>query len=533
MEYSIVRLGVGLLVFSLAFGGLAGKVAAQAGGMVYWTDYGTHRIQRAELDGSSVQDLVTTGVVTPEGIALDVVRSKMYWTDLGTGKIQRANLDGSSIQDLVTTGLFGIVGIALDIAAGKMYWTDYGTSKIQRANLDGSEVQDLVTTGVVNPIGVALDVVGGKMYWTDDATCKIQRANLDGSGVQDLVTTGLATPLGIALDLAGGKMYWADQDTHKIQRANLDGSGLEDLVTGQDTPFGIALDVAGGRMYWTDGNNAKIQRANLDGSDLQIIVNTGLISPVGISVDMAFLSFPLLNKTASDAVFNTVFDHSMGKPYCPGARVTAYTGETGRSNFGTSAFSVNFDCNKDGIHDPSEDLHGFEQKKGRAFSVRSQYVGNVDSNLDCCFLFYAGHPGYDYRTTDQFFDGTLCPNRQPCSDGKTQVLAAAAGIITCVKAEKKCTEGRGMNEIKIDHENGYFTIYLHLSDVQVAAGQRVARGQVIGVSGDTGVPGAPHLHFEVRQDVVGKPAVPVDPYGWQGAGTDPYRNRATNRNLWK
>ena len=49
----------------------------------------------------------------------------MYWTDdRRTDKIQRANLDGSNIEDLVTQGLSGPAGIALDVEGGKMYWTD-------------------------------------------------------------------------------------------------------------------------------------------------------------------------------------------------------------------------------------------------------------------------------------------------------------------------------------------------------------------------------------------------------------------------
>ena len=40
----------------------------------------------------------------------------MYWTDLGPDKIQRANLDGSGIEDLVTINLSGPVGIVLNTA---------------------------------------------------------------------------------------------------------------------------------------------------------------------------------------------------------------------------------------------------------------------------------------------------------------------------------------------------------------------------------------------------------------------------------
>jgi glucose/arabinose dehydrogenase len=48
----------------------------------------------------------------------------MYWADAGADKIQRANLDGSGIENLVTTGIGNPFGIALDLSAGKIYWTD-------------------------------------------------------------------------------------------------------------------------------------------------------------------------------------------------------------------------------------------------------------------------------------------------------------------------------------------------------------------------------------------------------------------------
>ena len=67
--------------------------------------------------------------------------SKMYRTDLGIDKIQRVNLNGTGLEDLVSTGLIAPRGIAVDVAGGKMYWTDAGSSKIQRANLDGTSVR--------------------------------------------------------------------------------------------------------------------------------------------------------------------------------------------------------------------------------------------------------------------------------------------------------------------------------------------------------------------------------------------------------
>ena len=66
------------------------------------------------MNGAAVEDLVTAGLVYPSGIALDLSRGQMYWTDFGTQKIQRANLDGSGVEDLVT-GLSIPVFIALEI----------------------------------------------------------------------------------------------------------------------------------------------------------------------------------------------------------------------------------------------------------------------------------------------------------------------------------------------------------------------------------------------------------------------------------
>ncbi|MBV9791668.1 MAG: M23 family metallopeptidase [Chloroflexi bacterium] len=72
-----------------------------------------------------------------------------------------------------------------------------------------------------------------------------------------------------------------------------------------------------------------------------------------------------------------------------------------------------------------------------------------------------------------------------------RILASANGTVSVAGST---STGR---TVKISHSGGYETLYTHLSSINVAVGQTVTRGQVLGVVGSSGTDHV-HLHYEQR-----------------------------------
>ena len=79
--------------------------------------------------------------------------------------------------------------------------------------------------------------------------------------------------------------------------------------------------------------------------------------------------------------------------------------------------------------------------------------------------------------------------------GGTEIYAAEDGVVTTATLS-----GSYGNYVKLDHGDGYETLYAHCSLLLVEPGQEVTRGQVIALVGTTGHSTGNHLHFEVRRD---------------------------------
>ena len=86
----------------------------------------------------------------------------------------------------------------------------------------------------------------------------------------------------------------------------------------------------------------------------------------------------------------------------------------------------------------------------------------------------------------------------------TAVHAMSGGTVSLAGA----MSGYGL-AVMIDHGAGWVTLYGHLDRVDVTVGDRVRAGQRVGLSGNTGISTAPHLHFEVRRFGRSRDPVPL------------------------
>ena len=128
---------------------------AVSNGYLYWAE-SLGRISRVSLTESKPKVAnIATGLGEP--ISTGIFKGKIYWIEVssaGTGRLQRANVDGSNIEEFKVFQGAVPAGMAIDAPDRKIYWTK--VDKIQRSNFAGV-VRD-VATGLVSPGMIAVGV---------------------------------------------------------------------------------------------------------------------------------------------------------------------------------------------------------------------------------------------------------------------------------------------------------------------------------------------------------------------------------------
>ncbi len=128
-----------------------------------------------------------------------------------------------------------------------------------------------------------------------------------------------------------------------------------------------------------------------------------------------------------------------------------------------------------------------DKEKMLAHIPAIQPISNKDLRRIASYFGYRIHPIYKTRKFHEGLDFT--------APRGTKIYATGDGVVERVKHSRR---GYG-NEVIINHGYSYKTRYAHMSKILVKQGQKVKRGQVIGLVGNTGLSTAPHLHYEVMK----------------------------------
>lgn len=199
------------------------------------------------------------------GIDYDCRERMVYWTDVAGRAISRASLEpGAEPETIISSGLISPEGLAIDHFRRTMYWTDSGLDKIERARLDGSERKALFHTDLVNPRAIAVDPIRGNLYWTDwnREAPKIETSSLEGENRRILVNKDIGLPNGLTFDPFSKLLCWADAGTKKLECTLPDGTGRRVIQNHLNYPFSIVSFAD--HFYHTDWRRDGVISVNRD-----------------------------------------------------------------------------------------------------------------------------------------------------------------------------------------------------------------------------------------------------------------------------
>ncbi|XP_030070577.1 nidogen-2 isoform X2 [Microcaecilia unicolor] len=187
------------------------------------------------------------------GINYDCKEKMVYWTDVAGRTINRASLEpGAEPETVVSSGLMSTEGLAIDYLRRMMFWTDSWLDKIESAKLDGSERKVLFDSDLVNPRAIAVDSSRGNLYWTDwnREAPKIETSFVDGSNRRILVNDEIGLPNGLTFDPLSKQVCWVDAGTRKLECILPNGTGRRVIQDNLNYPFNVVA--YSNHFYHTD-----------------------------------------------------------------------------------------------------------------------------------------------------------------------------------------------------------------------------------------------------------------------------------------
>uniref|UniRef100_T1J651 EGF-like domain-containing protein n=1 Tax=Strigamia maritima TaxID=126957 RepID=T1J651_STRMM len=191
--------------------------------------------------------------------------SMVFWTDINLEMIKSTTLNESAIEtSVISTGLMSPDGLACDWLTKKLYWSDSEANRIEVSHLDGSDRKVLFWDDVDQPRAIALVPMEGLMFWTDwGEGPKIERAAMDGdpSTRSVIINADIYWPNGLTVDYDAKRIFWADGKLNFISSIDFNGENRQAVIKG-DLPHPFALTVQGDILYWTDWQTRSIHMCN-------------------------------------------------------------------------------------------------------------------------------------------------------------------------------------------------------------------------------------------------------------------------------
>jgi DNA-binding beta-propeller fold protein YncE len=294
-------------------------IAIDGNDKVYVSDYGNHRIQVFDSDGTFINTWGSEGTSDgqfnfPYSIAINKANGEIYVADGGNHRIQVFSSNGTFLRKWGSFGhpgplddgfgkFYNPYGVAVD-GSGNVFVADTYNHRIQKFTSNGEFIMTWGSFGnnngqFKNVYGVTVDG-SGKLYASDRTNSRIQIFSLDGTFLSKWENHGAADgqfnyPFDITLNKKNGKFYVADCSNHRIQVFDSEGKfvkawGSYGTAHGQFRfPRGITAD-ENGRVFVADRSNNRIQVFDSEGNFLRVWGNPGtgdgqFNTPEGIAVD--------------------------------------------------------------------------------------------------------------------------------------------------------------------------------------------------------------------------------------------------------
>ncbi|XP_055353904.1 nidogen-2-like [Paramacrobiotus metropolitanus] len=155
---------------------------------LFWTDATHGHIACARLNDTEMQAkiLIADNLSSPGSIAVHPSKGLIFWADWDSSqssapKIEVARMDGSERRTIVSSNLMLPHALTVDLDTDEICWADAGTHNVECASLDGSNRSIVVAAdSSISPF--RMTVYRGVLYWTDWARDNILSVHKDGAG---------------------------------------------------------------------------------------------------------------------------------------------------------------------------------------------------------------------------------------------------------------------------------------------------------------------------------------------------------------